>query len=267
MELGYDVKNTWVTKVNPSLKLLLFMLLFSVVIFTHNPNVLVLFTSFCAIVLFTYSGHPLKYLLLYSSPFVLVFVSSSTAMIFFGKGDITWFQWGLIHITEESFYRGLHLGFRALSFAVLGLLFALTTKPVLLFYSLMQQLKLSPRYAYSFMASIRLMPIMVEEFQTLRHALKVRGIKEKKGVMGVYQKLMFYSIPLLAQSIRKAQRIAVAMEAKRFSNLKKRTYYYELTYSRYDVGIIIFFLLIVVMAYVLGILFPMISITDVRYYE
>src|SRR5690625_7111529 len=39
------------------------------------------------------------------------------------------------HITEESFFRGLHLGIRTVSFGLLGLVFALTTTPVQLFYS------------------------------------------------------------------------------------------------------------------------------------
>lgn len=105
---------------------------------------------------------------------------------FFGKGETTWWEWGLIHITEESFYRGLHLGFRALIFALLGLMFSLTTRPVFLFYSLMQQLKLKPKYAYSFMAGIRLIPIMIEEFQTIRQAMIVRGVEQRKGLANFF---------------------------------------------------------------------------------
>lgn len=85
---------------------------------------------------------------------------------------------GLIRITEESFLRGMLIGLRAMVFAVLGLTFALTTRPVNLFYSLMQQLRLDPKYAYSFMAALRLIPIMTEEFETIRNARKAR---QRKG--------------------------------------------------------------------------------------
>ncbi len=185
---------------------------------------------------------------------------------FFGKGETTWVQWGLLHITEESFFRGLHLGFRALNFAALGLLFALTTRPVYLFYSLMQQVKLPAKYAYSFMAAFRLLPIMFEEFQTLRHALKVRGVQEKKGIKGIYEKIKFFSIPLLAQSIRRAQRIAIAMEAKRFSQMKGRTYYYNLGFSGYDVLFILYLVSMIAAAYIGSQYFPYFNIPDVRHY-
>ncbi len=181
-----------------------------------------------------YTGHSFFNLLLFASPFLLIFITSSISMILFGEGQTTWFQFGLIHVTEESFYRGLHLGMRSMIFGLLGLLFALTTRPVLLFYSLMQQFKLKPKFAYSFMAAVRILPIMLEEFQSLRHALKVRGVTYQKGVKGFYQKLQQYVIPLLAQSIRRAHRIAVAMEAKKFSGDQQRTYYYKLQIGKYD---------------------------------
>lgn len=173
--------------------------------------------------------------MLFLFPFIIIFISTSTSMIFFGKGETTWFQWGLIHITKESFFRGLHIGFRALNFALLGIIFSVTTRPVYLFYSLMQQLKLPPKYAYSFLAGVRLIPIMIEEFQTIHHALKVRGATGARGIRGLFEQIKRYAVPLLSQSIRRAQRIAVAMEAKRFSNDSNRTYYYEISFSKYDV--------------------------------
>jgi energy-coupling factor transport system permease protein len=198
-------------------------------------------------------------------PFAIIFVSSTVSMIFFGKGDTTWLKWGLVHITEEGFYRGLHIGFRALIFALLGLTLSLTTRPVYLFYSLMQQLKLKPKYAYSFMAAVRILPIMIEEFQTLRHAMIVRGVQQQRGLKAFYQKLKTYSIPLLSQSIRRAHRIAVAMEAKRFSQIQNRTYYYSMGFSKYDLILGAYFLVMIYTAYSFSSHFPYFDNFDVRY--
>lgn len=129
----------------------------------------------------------------------------------------------------------MHNGFRALNFALLGIIFSVTTRPVYLFYLLMQQLKLPPKYAYSFLVGVRLIPIMIEEFQTIHHVLKVRGATGARGIHGLFEQMKRYAVPLLSQSIRRAQRIAVAMEAKRFSNDSNRTYYYEIGFSKYDV--------------------------------
>ncbi|TSB47088.1 energy-coupling factor transporter transmembrane component T family protein [Alkalicoccobacillus porphyridii] len=265
MQALYDVKQTWIARVNPSVKLLLFILLFAYVIFVHNPTHLFFLVLMYGFILFTYSGHPLKYVLIFTSPFILVFISSQVSMTFFGRGDTTWFKWGIFHVTEESFFRGVHLGLRALAFAILGMIFALTTKPVMLFYSLMQQLKVPSKYAYSFLASIRMIPIMVEEFQTLRHALHIRRAVPDKGIKAIYKKISFFSIPLLAQSIRRAQRIAVAMEAKRFMRGKERTYYYDTRFSSYDVLFLVIFTATPFIGYALALVWPMFTYTDVRY--
>lgn len=262
--MNFSHNETWLHKINPSLKLLLFIVIFIAILFIHNLNTLINLTFASVTLLLAYSGHPLRRVLLFTSPFILIFISSSTAMIFFGDGETTWWRWGLVHITQESFYRGLHIGFRALNFAAFGLLFALTTRPVYLFYSLMQQLKLPAKFSYSFMAGIRLLPIMLEEWQTLQQAAKVRGGLSGRGPASWYKKLRFYSIPLLAQSIRRAQRIAVAMEAKRFTSGRKRTYYYIMSYSWYDAWYVLVLTAAVAAAMWIGSSWPYFPITDVR---
>ncbi|RBW69082.1 energy-coupling factor transporter transmembrane component T family protein [Bacillus taeanensis] len=265
MQLDVSYKETWLHKINPSVKLLFMVLLFLSLLFIHNLNFMINYTAVTMILLLVFTGHPLKRILLITLPFLFIAASTSTSMIFFGQGDTTWVKWGLLHITEESFFRGVHLGLRAFVFAILGVLFALTTRPVYLFYSLMQQLKLKPKYAYSFMAGIRLIPIMIEEFQTIRYAMKVRGVEGKKGIGAFYYKLKSYSIPLLSQSIRRAHRIAVAMEAKRFSMVNGRTFYYKVSISRYDAFFILYFVLFLTLAFYISKEFPYIPITDVRY--
>ncbi|BDG33335.1 energy-coupling factor transporter transmembrane component T family protein [Parageobacillus thermoglucosidasius] len=260
MKWNIRYRETWLHHTNPSLKLIVLILLFIGVLFVHNPNVLINFSFGLLLLFMLYTGYPWKFLLLLFLPFFLVFVSTASSMVLFGEGKTTWFRWGLIHVTEESFLRGMHLGFRALSFALLGLLFSLTTRPVRLFYSLMQQLKLKPKYAYSFLAGVRLIPIMIEEFQTVRNALKVRGDANK----GVFAKMKRYAIPLLSQSIRRAQRIAVAMEAKRFSDGTKRTFYYEIGFGKNDVVLVVVFIIVAAAAYYAGVHYPYIPVEDVR---
>ncbi|MGA9174444.1 MAG: energy-coupling factor transporter transmembrane component T [Thermoactinomyces sp.] len=264
MPFDLEIKETWLHKINPSLKLVAMLILFMIVLFIHDLNFLINGTIAAFVLFALFTGHPAKRLLMFSVPFLLIFFSTSTSMIFFGEGKTTWFEWGWIHITKESFYRGLHLGFRALDFAFLGLVFSLTTRPVFLFYSLMQQLHLKPKYAYSFMAGVRLIPIMMEEFQTIRQAMIVRGMAQEKGLAHFFRKLKSYSIPLLSQSIRRAHRIAVAMEAKRFSEGKERTYYYEMGFSKFDVLFIAYFCVSLALGYYLSHAFPYFSVTDVR---
>src|SRR5690606_17796014 len=112
----------------------------------------------------------------------------------------------------------------------------------LLFYALMQQFRFPAKYAYGFLAAVRLVPVVIEEWQTRTHVLKVRGIAFSKGVKGAYERLKLYSVPLFAQSIRRAQRMAVAMEAKQFRMDQPRTYYHETPCSGIDAGFAAFVL-------------------------
>ncbi|MEI2663279.1 energy-coupling factor transporter transmembrane component T family protein [Rossellomorea sp. LJF3] len=265
MNMEIDHKHTWLHHINPSMKLIVMVALFLFLLFVHYLNWLVYLTLFAFLLLWSFSGYSKRLVMLMALPFFLVFLSTASSMIMFGKGETTWFTWGMIHVTEESFYRGVHIGLRAFLFAVLGLMFALTTRPVLLFYSLMQQLGLKPKYAYSFMAGIRLIPIMMEEFTTIRNALKVRGTRERTGYTKLFHTIQSYSIPLLAQSIRRAHRIAVAMDTKGFDGDGERTYFYKVGFSKFDSYFMGSILLMASLSYILSIYLPLFPTGDVRY--
>jgi energy-coupling factor transport system permease protein len=258
-------KERWLHKINPALKLFTLTFLFIFAVTIHHLNFMITFTLTVSILFFFCTGQPYKHTLLFLLPFLLVFFSTAASMILFGKGETTLLKWGIVHLTEESLYRGLHLGFRALAFAMMGITFVLTTKPVQLFYSLMQQLKLQPKYAYSFMAAIRLIPIMFEELQTIRDAQKVRGVQSQKGIRSVLKNIKSLPIPLLSQSIRRAFRIAVAMEAKRFNSSNERTFYYHIGFSIYDLFFIGYFVLTISLAFLFSLEFPLFPVTDVRH--
>jgi energy-coupling factor transport system permease protein len=258
--MNFTSTETWLHRVNPSVKLLGLVALCIAVLWIDDLNYMMNLAIGVLVLFLFFTGHRLKSIALLSIPFAFIFVCTSSAMVMFGQGETTWFKWGLVHITKESFVTGLLVGFRALIFAALGLTFALTTKPVNLFYSLMQQVKLKPKFAYSFMAALRLIPIMMEEFQTIRNAMKVRGIEKQKGIGVVFFKLKAYIVPLLSGSIRRAHRIAVAMEAKHFSDVKTRTYYYEIGFSRNDPGFIFYFIFVLLAGYFVAGQFPVIAV-------
>lgn len=234
LELFTPRKKTWLYDVNPAVKFVVFFLLFLVIFFNNSyaftRNIMVIYGLF----LYVFSGYSWRRLLLFSIPITISFFSTAATMILFGKGEIIWWQWGIIKISEESFYKGLLLGFKSASFGFLSFIFLLTSRPMLLFYALMQQFRMPAKFAYSFIAAIRMVPIIIEELQGRRNALKVRGVIFSRGVKGIFERLRLYMLPIFAQSIRRAQRLAVAMEAKRFQIGRDRTYFYQTTYKPID---------------------------------
>lgn len=227
-------RETWLYRVNPALKFALFGSLLLITLFTRNLPFVSWLAVLFGILLYGFSGYPIRKLALLSIPLVISFASTAGTMILFGKGDAVWWQWGPLKISEESIQHGLLLGTKSLTFGFVGFTFLLTVQPVLFFYAMMQQFRLPSKYAYSFIASIRLLPVVVEEIQVRTNALKVRGITFSRGMKGWGERIQAYTVPLFAQSIRRAQRIAIAMEAKQYQMGAARTYFYPTSYSRMD---------------------------------
>lgn len=186
-----------------------------------------------------------KWILLFS-PFLfiaLIYVWSTIMFPRLQEGDRVIWEFGFLTLSSEGFQRGLSLGLRVLSIASLSIMFTLTTRPTEFLLSLMQQCKLPPKLAYGIMAGYRFLPLIKEEFETLQNAHRVRGVARAKNLKDKIQQLKRFVIPLLAGSIRKAERTALAMESKGFTGAKNRIFYRELTVTLKDW---LFFLLMIV---------------------
>lgn len=254
---------TFVDKTNPLTKMLIGLLLFLLVVLMHNPNQLFYLAMIMLVALVILSGIRLRYLLVMLALFLVFGAFSAMYMVFYGAGTTTLFRFGLIHITEESLIRGIHIMMRGLTLSFFGALVIFTTKLTDVFYSLMIQLRLKPKFAYSFMAAIRMVPIIAGEYMMLRQARKVRKpLIHKRHISGL-KGFITTVITLLSQSIRRAYRLGVAMEAKQFDD-GPRTYYYQTSFSKYDVLFVAMVIVIAFVSFFLGTEFSLINVTDAR---
>ena len=226
--------STFIDRTNPLTKIVAAICLFIAVVLIHDPNHLFHLSLWMLLLFLAMSGIELKYQALLIAVTVLTGLVSSAYMILYGEGDTTLFEFGLVHITEESIVRGLHITMRGLTLSFFGSLIIFTTRLTDVFYSMMQQAKVKPKYAYSFMASIRMLPVIVNEFITLRRARKVRRSLISRKHIGGLRGFTSTVVILLSQSIRRAHRLAVAMESKGFDD-GARTYYRQTRFSGYDV--------------------------------
>jgi len=127
-----------------------------------------------------------------------------------------------------SFGTALQLGLRIYAYAILGMLFALTTDAEEFVYSLMHQCRLAPKFAYGVLSAFHLVPVVKREYETVKLAYKARGYK----VSPLSLRPVF---TLLVNTMHWSESIAMAMEAKGFDGDGKRTYYHDIKISWYDI--------------------------------
>jgi len=122
---------------------------------------------------------------------------------------------GPLRITEEALATAAGLGARVLSIVAIGAVFALTTDATGLADSLVQQGRLSPRFAYGALAAYQAVPRLVDDLATIRAARRVRGLREW------HHRIL---LSLLVRAIRHADQLALGMDARAFGSGPRSTY-------------------------------------------
>ncbi len=122
---------------------------------------------------------------------------------------------GPLRLTAEGASAALGLVARIAAVAATGAAFALTTSATGLADSLVQQARLSPRFAYGALAAYEAVPGLAADFATLRDARRLRGLP------AWYPRIL---VGLLVRAIRHADQLAVAMDARGFGTAPRTTY-------------------------------------------
>lgn len=123
---------------------------------------------------------------------------------------------GPVAITTGSLLVGLALALRVAGIAFVGVLALATTDPTDLADALTQQLRLSPRIAVGSLAAFRLLPLFAQEWETLRLARRARGLDAGRSPVAALRLFFGLTLAMLVAAIRRAVRLATAMEARGF---------------------------------------------------
>jgi energy-coupling factor transport system permease protein len=134
-------------------------------------------------------------------------------------------QLGPVRIAAEAAVGGIALAGRVIAIASVGAVFTLTTDATRLADSLVQQARISPRFAYGALAAYQAIPRFGEDLTTLRQARRVRGLRG-----GWHPGLL---IGVLVLAIRHADRMALAMDARAFGS-GPRTFYRPIRWGWLD---------------------------------
>ncbi|GAA1440915.1 energy-coupling factor transporter transmembrane component T family protein [Leifsonia poae] len=162
------------------------------------------------------------------------------------------FMIGDFAYTAGAFAVGLATSLRLGSLVVLALIGGLTTTGPDLARSLVQQLRVPYRIGYTAIAAYRFIPRFGTELALIRQAQRVRGVAGGRGPVAAVSRAFAAVVPLLASSIRHAERMSLAMESRAFGAHPTRTERYPTPWRMRDTVFVVLFWVVSAGIFALG---------------
>lgn len=160
---------------------------------------------------------------------------------FFGPGDALW-AWGILRITQLGIRSAVFFTVRLIYLVVGTSVMTLTTTPGKLTDGIEEGLRPLnrigvPVHEAAMMMSIalRFIPILAEETEKIKKAQMARGADfEEGGLIRRAKGLIPILVPLFVSAFRRANDLALAMEARCYHGGEGRTKLHPLAYARAD---------------------------------
>ena len=218
---------TYLERRNPAVKLLVLLVVLVLLTLVFDPFTPLVLAALAVLGGRFAGGVPLRGLLRLLVVFVPAAVGIYLANILFGRFNAaapTLVQLGPLRVTGIAVRNASSLVARLLALGAFSAVFVRTTDPSDLILSLVHQARLSYRVAFGTLVGLRMLPLLQGEYATIRAAHRVRGLDDGRGLRGAWSRVRRYSVPLLAGAVRKAGRVALAMDARAFGAFDERTY-------------------------------------------
>ena len=210
---------------------------------------------------------PFKFMAKGLKAIIVLIVITSVFNLLGTSGDVVFWRWGSLQITDKGIINSVVMTIR-LIYLILGTsLMTLTTTPNQLTNGLETALaplnKIHvPVHSIAMMMSIalRFIPILIEETDKIMKAQMARGADFEHGNLIQKAKAMVpLLVPLFVSAFRRAEDLAMAMEARCYNGGEGRTKMNPLKYEQRDrnayVVVALFLVLVIVAARVVP--FPM----------
>jgi energy-coupling factor transport system permease protein len=133
---------------------------------------------------------------------------------------------GLVNVVlsdEASLVTGVGLALRVVGLALPGVLLVASTDPVRLADALTLHWRVSTRFAFGALAALRLVPLLVAEYEAVRLARRTRGVEAGRNPLARVRLMAGVAFTLLVGAVRRGSRLATAMDARGFDSGIPRT--------------------------------------------
>ncbi|HUX86003.1 MAG TPA: energy-coupling factor transporter transmembrane component T [Chloroflexota bacterium] len=231
----FDEGDSFLHRLNPLTKLFAAVVVFIALTAIVDPVTPLLITALTFLAIWLLGRVRLGLLVRTLSPIVVLSFGLVWSTVLFYQADPGSHprilgQVGPFPISDQAIAYACVIAFRMLGFFTVSLFFVLTTDPSDLVQALIQRLGLSYRFGYGAHAAYRFVPLFDSELTTIRAAHRVRGVRGG-GPSAQIRQYIGFVVPLLASAIRRAERVALAMEARGFGASSQRTYYRRSTFG------------------------------------
>ncbi len=244
---------------NPRMKLLSLLLVLALLFSLQSyAGLVVLF--FIALILITTTRVPFRYFLRGLRPILYIALFALIIYFFFTSGGVVLLRVGFITVESEGVREGTFIILRLVTLVFYSLLLTLTTTPLSLTYGLSYFLK-PLRYigmpteevAMIMAIALRFIPTLMEESQRLMRAQVSRGADFESGsIFRRAKSLVPLIVPLFVGAFRRADELALAMEARGYRIGARRTRMYEDSIAPRDWLILAVLLVLLITSVYLG---------------
>lgn len=254
----YFPGNSVIHKLDPRTKLLATIALIVFVFLVQGFSGFIAITAFIAAVTHA-SGIRFKFLIRGVKPLLFIIMFTFVLNLFFQTQGTVLVKLGFLKITVEGLKTAFFTAVRLILLVLSSQLLTLTTSPISLtdgIESLLNPLKRFkfPAHEIAMMMSIalRFIPTLMDEAGKIMKAQKARGADFESGNLIQRAKAMVpLLVPLFVGSFRRADDLALAMEARCYRGGEGRTRMNRLAYRKIDVfaGFAVLALLVLIIVF------------------
>lgn len=248
---------TVVHKLDPRMKIII-TFMFIIALFFINSFYPYIFVLFFITATIKMSKVPIKYIIKGLKPIMFIIIITFLINVFMTKGEVI-LPLGPLEITKEGLLQASFMALR-LIFLVMGTsLLTLTTSPIALTDGIEKLLNPFKRIgvpahelAMMMTIALRFIPTLIEETDKIMKAQMARGADFESGnVFKRAKSLVPLLVPLFVSAFRRADELAMAMEARCYRGGENRTRMKQLKLATRDFIslFLVIFLLIVIMLF------------------
>ncbi|WP_165164371.1 energy-coupling factor transporter transmembrane component T family protein [Corynebacterium qintianiae] len=160
-------------------------------------------------------GVPWRRLARRAWPLFVVAPIAGVPMALYGRsGGVVFFSWGLINVTELSLSLAAAAVARVLAVVLPVAVLSADVDPTDLGDGLSQVLKLPERFVIGAVAALRMLTLLREDLDAMRMSRRARGVADS----GRFRYFFSLAFGVLVMSLRRAGKLAAAMEARGFGS-------------------------------------------------